>query len=87
MSQRVAIRQKIRWASAVRAWEAFTRWDRLWAREWAEGPWVGGVGRGAIPVAKRVRKGSWEGPVGRGGAEVCKFRSNKLEYASKKRVS
>ena len=22
-----------------------------------------------------------------GGAEVCKFRSNKLEYASKKRVS
>jgi len=50
------------------------------------GPGVKGGG-GGISGPKRVRKGAWEGLTGQGRARMYKFKSNKPENASKKRVS
>jgi len=49
------------------------------------GPGVMGGG-GGISGPKRVRKGAWEGLTGQGRARMCGFKSNKPEYASKRRV-
>ena len=45
----------------MRAFEASTRWDRLWEREWVESPGLGGV-LGAISGPERVRGRPGGGP-------------------------